>query len=179
QGSDWSAPTLSPGQLEYAATDAAVLRPLFNQMSAQLQAAQMTEVSELEMGAVPALAALSLTGTHFDGAAWQARTQEARHRAAALAPRLDSLAPPRPGHLAGLSPWKWDSPAENLEVLKLLGVELESTDDSQLAKVDHPLAAILRDYRAARKQVNTYGDTWLKRLAPDGRIYAKRVQLGA
>jgi DNA polymerase-1 len=52
-------------------------------------------------------------------------------------------------------------------------------DDDSLAKLDHPLAALLRDYRDARKKCTTYGKDWLKHVASDGRVYASWRQLGA
>src|SRR5262249_34669281 len=51
--------------------------------------------------------------------------------------------------------------------------------DETLARIDHPLAALLRDYRAATKRVGTYGADWLQHVAGDGRVYASWNQLGS
>jgi DNA polymerase-1 len=59
------------------------------------------------------------------------------------------------------------------------GVTIAATDDRTLASVDHPLAALLRQYRAAAKRVSTYGPAWLGYVSPDGRIHAGWRQLGA
>src|SRR4029453_11479683 len=48
-----------------------------------------------------------------------------------------------------------------------------------LARVDHPMAALLRDHRAAQKRVTTYGTDWSKHAAEDRRIYADLKQLGS
>jgi DNA polymerase-1 len=45
--------------------------------------------------------------------------------------------------------------------------------------LDHPLASLLRDYRAAKKLATTYGAGWLKGGYCDGRVYANWWQLGA
>jgi DNA polymerase-1 len=95
-----------------------------------------------------------------------------------LAQRLDEVAPARDGQLYG-SGWNWDSPQQILEVFQALRITVDSTDDAKLATVDHPLAALLRQYRAARKRVTTYGRDWLKHLSPDGRVYAGWRQIGA
>jgi DNA polymerase-1 len=75
--------------------------------------------------------------------------------------------------------WNWDSPAQVLEAFKSVGITLERTEDDILAAVDHPAAALLRDYRATRKRCTTYGRDWLKYLADDGRVYAGWRQIGA
>jgi DNA polymerase-1 len=113
----------------------------------------------------------------FDASAWQARARQAKEQAATLAQQLDAQAPVRPGKWEGTPP-NWNSPAQVKEVLHLLGFPVERTKDGILAGIEHPLARTLRDYRAAKKQVGTYGAKWLKRVAEDGRIYAKWHQLG-
>src|SRR5262249_45592395 len=71
-----------------------------------------------------------------------------------------------------------DSPAQALEVFRRLGIELESTEDAALAGCEHPVAELLRQYRAASKRCSTYGKGWFKRVAPDGRIYPDWHQIG-
>jgi DNA polymerase-1 len=60
-----------------------------------------------------------------------------------------------------------------------MGIELECTDDDALATVSHPLAELVRKYRAARKRASTYGTEWLQHVSPDGRVYAGWRQIGA
>ena len=61
-----------------------------------------------------------------------------------------------------------------------LGITLESTDDGALAAIDHPLAALLRDFRGLSKRVGTYGRAWLgKHVGMDGRVLPSWNQLGA
>jgi DNA polymerase-1 len=55
---------------------------------------------------------------------------------------------------------------------------LESTDDEALAAVNHPLAALLREYRSAERLVSAYGDEWLSH-ATDSRVFADWNQLGS
>ena len=63
--------------------------------------------------------------------------------------------------------------------MALAGHPVDSTDDDALAAINHPLAQLLRQYREAKKKVTTYGQDWLKHVAPDGRVYPSWKQLGA
>jgi DNA polymerase-1 len=77
------------------------------------------------------------------------------------------------------SGWNWDSPTQVTKAFAALGITLECTDDDALAALDHPVAGLLRDYRAARKCCTTYGIDWLKHVAADGRVFAGWRQLGS
>jgi DNA polymerase-1 len=111
--------------------------------------------------------------------AWDALTLEAEQAAGELADQLEAAAPPRPGTGSGRNSWNWNSPQQVKAAFEALGLHLESTKDDALAKVNHPLAGLLRDYRAARKRVTTYGTDWAKHVAEDGRVYASWNQLGS
>jgi DNA polymerase-1 len=177
QSSDWSGP-LTHDHLAYAATDACVLVPLYRALAEKLKADGLTETAAVESAAVPCLAWLSASGVPFEAARWRAIAQTAGEEAAKAKAALDAAAPERPGTLFGES-WNWDSPEQVKEALALAGCVVESTADGVLAALDHPLAALLRDYRDAQKRYTTYGDTWLKHVSPDGRIYPRWVHLGA
>jgi len=75
--------------------------------------------------------------------------------------------------------WKWDSPQHVAEALQAIGHAVADTHDNTLATIGHPLAALLRDYRAAQKLAKTYGRNWGKGAYRDGRIFARWRQLGA
>jgi DNA polymerase I-like protein with 3'-5' exonuclease and polymerase domains len=177
QSSDWSGP-LTADQLAYAATDAAVLVPLFRSLTEKLVAARLTDTAAIESAAVPCLAWLSAAGVPFDVDRWRHLARAAHEDADRTRSALDAAAPERPGSLFGES-WNWDSPEQVKDALELAGCTVESTADGVLAALDHPLAALLRDYRDAQKRATTYGEPWLKHVAADGRVYPRWVQLGA
>jgi DNA polymerase-1 len=177
QKSDWSAPSLSRGQLDYAAADAEVLVPLHDALMKRLTAAGQAGVVEIESRCLPAMAWVSRAGVPFDKDAWLALAEKSEQAAEALACRLDEMAPPRPGCLPGTR-WNWRSHEQMRELFGLLGTGLESTDDDALAAVDHPLAQALREHRAADKEVTSYGRDWLRFVAADGRLRAEWRQLG-
>jgi DNA polymerase-1 len=178
QRSDWSAP-LTEDQLAYAARDALVLVPLYEALVSRVKEARLVQAAEIETRALPAFLWLARSGVAFDLAAWGSLTAEAELSARDLAAGLDAAAPPRAGREARKGAWNWNSPAQVKEVFRAVGFPMESTDDEALAQVDHPLAGLLRDYRAARKRVTTYGTDWGKHALDDGRVYAAWNQLGS
>jgi DNA polymerase-1 len=179
QKSDWSGP-LTAEQLGYAALDAEVLLPLYAALDGKVKEAGMAAVADIENRCLPAMAWMASVGVVFDPAAWAALAGEAEARSADLLSRLEGAAPDRPGHLTAFGcAWNFDSPDQVREMLGLLGFEVENTDDDTLAGINHPLAALLRDYRACRKLVTTYGPSWVGAALHEGRVYAGWQQLGA
>src|SRR5262249_38615969 len=85
QSSDWSAAALTPGQLAYAAADAAVLPPLWAQLRERVAGTGQGRAAEIESRCLPALAWLARSGVGFDKAAWDALAAEAEGEAEGLA----------------------------------------------------------------------------------------------
>jgi DNA polymerase-1 len=179
QRSDWSSGELAADQLAYAAADVEVLVLLFHTLTEKIKAADLERVAGIDERALPAFLWLAGSGVAFDRQAWNALTREAEQAAKGLADQLDAAAPQRPGFLTREGAWDWNSPAQVKAVFGGAGINLESTDDDALAGLDHPLAALLRDYRATHKRVTTYGTDWSRHAAEDGRIYADWNQLGS
>jgi DNA polymerase I-like protein with 3'-5' exonuclease and polymerase domains len=179
QQSDWSADPLSAEQFAYAAADVNVLVPLHDALTSKLRAAKLLPVVEMEHRCLPAMIWLAESGVAFDAAVWRKLAEEANAEASRLADELDAAAPRRNGHLSAAEAWNWDSPQQVKEALTAAGCPVEKTDDDALARLDLPLARLLRQYREARKRTSTYGTDWLKHVAEDGRVYAKWLQLGA
>jgi DNA polymerase-1 len=176
QAGDWSG-ILTPAQLDYAAEDAAVLRPLHQAQAAKLTAADLERVYDLERRCLPAVVWMAGAGVGFDRDAWLALAGESEAEATALCDRLDALVPE--AARTNLLGTNWNSPEQVKAAFQAVNVSLGSTDDATLAAVDHPLAALLRDYRAASKRHGTYGRDWLKHVASDDRVYAGWRQIGA
>jgi DNA polymerase-1 len=179
QKSDWSG-TLTADQLAYAVLDAEVLLPLYDAIDAQAKEAGMTRAADIENRCLPGIVWMASAGVSFDSLAWNALAGEAEALSVSLLSQLESLAPPRPGHMAALGgAWNFDSPEQVLEALRLLGFKVEATDDDTLAGIGHPFAEALREYRAARKLVTTYGPSWVGKALHEGRVYAGWQQVGA
>ena len=69
QTSDWSLPTLTEQQLDYAALDAQVLLPLHEKLCAAIAEAGLQRVARIEGEALPAVARMRLEGMPVDKAA--------------------------------------------------------------------------------------------------------------
>jgi DNA polymerase-1 len=177
QTSDWTG-ALSANQLAYAVADVEVLAPLLKVLTTKIKDASLANVEKIEARALPAFVWLAGNGVPFDRAGWDALTAEASSRAKQLIVQLDAVAPSRPGFLAVAGAWDWNSPLQIKEAFAAAGFAVDSTADDELAKIDHPMATLLRDYRAARKLETTYGNEWAAHVSTDGRIYASWNQLG-
>jgi DNA polymerase-1 len=178
QRSDWSG-ALTPEQLGYAARDVLVLLPLLDALRAKIRETGQERVAAIEGRCLPAVAWLASSGVGFDPPAWEALAHEATKRAEALSARLDAAAPRRDGCLLTEGAWNWSSPEQVREAFAAAGVALDSTDDGALAAADHPLAALLREYRSASKRASTYGPKWAAGAYRGGRLFAGWRQIGA
>jgi DNA polymerase-1 len=191
QRSDWSATGLTGEQLRYAARDALVLLPLYGALGRKVAEAGMAKVADIESRCLPAMAWLSRAGVPFNFPAWEALAAEAVPLVAEAESRLNDAAPARPERIPGLKtklppgPWDWGSGKQVAAVFAMLGIKVPrsekgnpSTKDEVLAGIDHPLAALLRDYRGVMKRTTTYGPGWVKDAYHGGRLYAEWRQQG-
>jgi DNA polymerase-1 len=183
QDSDWSGP-LSPAQITYAVKDALVTAQLATVLKDALAQDDLQRALVIECGCAPALAAMELAGLPFDAGCWLKRAKADERGAARI--RLD-LTRILDGSRTG-SGWlfaeglNWDSQPQVLELLRSRGHQVASTEDDTLATLDEsdPLVQALRAYRAAQKNVSTYGAFWVTDYVHPRtqRIYADYFLLG-
>jgi DNA polymerase-1 len=112
---------------------------------------------------------MSRNGVGFDAGAWRQLADEAEQRRQELEAQMNALVPLgerlfEPGER------NWDSPEHVKAAFAQLGVTLDSTADEDLASVNHPLAALMREYRTLAKRTGTYGLEWLRHVE-GGRVY--------
>jgi DNA polymerase I-like protein with 3'-5' exonuclease and polymerase domains len=178
QKSDWSG-ELTDDQLAYAAADVELLAPLLKALAAKVKEAGLVEVAKIEQRCLPAVVWMGRNGVTLDRDAWLSLARAADEEAERVRGELHGAAPPRPGNLLFAEMWNWDSSQQAKQALELAGCVVADTADETLAAVDHPLAALLRGYRLARKRAGTYGTDWLAHVAYDGRVYPSWRQTGA
>ncbi|MFO0881141.1 MAG: DNA polymerase [Gemmataceae bacterium] len=176
QKADWTGP-LTSAQLTYAAADVLLLKPLLDALVPKIQEARLEAAARIEGRALPAITWMGSKGVPLDRTSWLALADTARQKAAQLRQDLDQAAPQKPGEL--FDSWNWDSPQQVKQALELAGLLVETTGDEALAALDHPLADLLRKYRAAQKEVSSYGAAWLEHVRADGRVYPSWKQSGA
>jgi DNA polymerase I-like protein with 3'-5' exonuclease and polymerase domains len=170
QTADWSRP-LTAEMLAYAALDVDTTLDLYLVLVDQIRAASLGRVADIEHRALPCVAWMSLAGAPFDRGSWSVLAQEAAAEAEDLGDKLDATATQDPTKL--FTERNWNSNDQVKRALALAGCEVAATSDAVLASLDHPLAEVIRLYRAARKRATTYGAAWLRHVTPDGRVYAK------
>ena len=179
QTGDWEG-ALSAEQLEYAASDAAVLLPLAQRLREDLSSERLGTVSKIEFQAVPAIAEMELAGIKLDLDRWRALEETVRVRRDEAALALDARFPEPEGvlPLEGLGPrLNLNSPQQIMDAFKSLGVDLPDTNHWTLLKVDHPAAKLLLEYRELQKKLGTYLQTYAGYIHPDtGRIHPSFLQ---
>jgi DNA polymerase-1 len=183
QDSDWSGP-LAPEQMAYAVKDAIVTVQLAAVLKDALTEASLQRALVVECACTPAMAAMALAGLPFDAGCWLGRAEADERKAARLRADLTGILD---GSRTG-SGWlfaeavNWDSQPQMLELLRSRGHHVESTEDETLAALDEsdPLVPALRAYRAAQKNVSTYGAFWVTDYVHPRtqRIHADYFQLG-
>jgi DNA polymerase I-like protein with 3'-5' exonuclease and polymerase domains/intein/homing endonuclease len=176
---DWSG-ELSRSQLEYAARDAAILLPLRERLAAALEEEELGFVSEIEFGAVAAIAEMELAGIKLDVVRWKELAKTVRERRDRAAERLEAHFPPPDGvlPLEGLGPrLNLNSPQQITDAFRQIGIELPDTRVWTLLKIDHQAARDLLEYRELQKKLGTYLETYAGFIHPKtGRIHANFLQ---
>ena len=176
---DWSG-ELSRAQLEYAARDAEILLPLRERLAGKLEEEGLGYISEIEFGAVAAIAEMELAGIKLDVARWKELEKTVRERRDRAAEHLESFFPPPEGvlPLEGLGPrLNLNSPKQITDAFRTLGIELPDTKVWTLLKIEHPAAKALLEYRELQKKLGTYLETYPSFVHPKtGRIHANFLQ---
>ena len=179
QRSDWSG-ELSRGQIEYAASDAAILLPLRERLAEALEAEALGLVSKIEFAAVSSIAEMELSGIKLDVERWKELERVVRERRDRAALELESHFPEPEGvlPLEGLGPrLNLNSPQQITDAFRSLGIELPDTKVWTLLKVAHPAADALLRYRELQKKLGTYLETYPKFIhKKTGRIHANFLQ---
>jgi DNA polymerase-1 len=179
QRSDWSG-ELSRGQIEYAASDAAILLPLHERLAEALEAEELGLVSKIEFAAVSSIAEMELSGIKLDVERWKELERVVRERRDRAALELESHFPEPEGvlPLEGLGPrLNLNSPQQITDAFRSLGIELPDTKVWTLLKVAHPAADALLRYRELQKKLGTYLETYPKFIhKKTGRIHANFLQ---
>ncbi len=138
------------------------------------------KVARLECLAVRAFAALENRGMPIDEQGWRDLVLDAKKRAASARTALfEALGDAVPRDLFGEPDLSLESDVDVKAVFeRLMGERFESFTKHTLARIEHPAAGALLQYREAQKIGSTYGDAFLEHVR-DGRIYARFLPLGA
>lgn len=178
QTADWGG-LLTWDMLRYAAMDAYAAYKVYLSQRERIAGEGLGRVMAIEMGALPAIAAMRAWGVGVDGEAlkrdWDAHLAEVRKLEKELEPYGREVEP----SLNLGEPLNWNRLELIKKVLHRLGIQVESTSEEALAPYkDHPFVATLLKWR----EVTHRGKLLVGLLEPskrDGRIYADWDALGA
>jgi DNA polymerase-1 len=187
QVSDWSG-ELSRTQLQYAATDAAILLPLCEVLHRQLYSAQLWQTAKLEFACLPAVASMELNGMLLDREQWSILGDKLATKRDSLLRQINSqLHRPNPHKQISLLPEFTDtinprSPKQVLAALQEKGIPVTSTNSQHLIPLqgEYPVIQALLEYRSLFARINTFALGLPEHIHPiTGRIHPNWFQIGA
>jgi len=168
-------------QLDYAATDVAVLTMIYDQQISAIKEKELLRPLELELTFLKAMCELELNGIKVDTERWRAiMTKVAEENEAARAQIERVLGETNDQQtLFGVSSVNLDSPKQLLSALNAIGIKVENTSEGTLKKFKkHPVIKNLLDYRKTTKLVGTYGEALLAKInKKTGRLHTDFKQM--
>ena len=184
QVSDWSA-ELSQSQIEYAARDAAIMVPLWEQMQDRLNNDGLRQAAELEFECIMPIAEMELSGFYLDESRWREQLDRVKIAQEKAADELQELlsAGVAQATLFGRAEINLDSQQQVTDALLNLGVPVPDTTRAwqlQPLAEKYPVVAKLLEYRGVAKSLSSFGENILEFIEPKtGRIHADFRQIGA
>lgn len=171
-------------QLEYAARDAQILFGIYDKQKPLLAEKGMEKVAELEFELSPIVGDMELVGVPIDTRKWNTKLEDYRKEHEESRLKMHSLIFDGGNLDEQIGMFERDainlnSPKQLLNAFAALGIDLEATNEREIALVNHPAAKELLNYRKLQKILSSYGGTFLDKIHPfDGRIHADYQQLG-
>ncbi len=178
QRANWGGP-LTDDMLRYAAMDAYAAYMVYLSQRERIAAAGLGKVMAIEMGALPAIAAMRAWGVGVDGEAlekaWEAHRAEMEQLEKEMEPYGRAVMP----ELNLGQRLNWNRLDLIKDVLYSQGLPWDQTNEEALAPYkSHPFVAALLRWREVKKRKELLADL-LTPLKEDGRIYADWDPLGA
>lgn len=178
---------LTSSQLQYAATDAAILLPLHKILSKRLKQANLTKTAQLEFATIPSVAKMELNGIHLDLAQWQKRGLEMQQRKSQLIGEIDQqLKLPSPQQISLLPSCTTtinpNSPKQLIEAFEAKGIKIKSTNTQTLVPLaqQQPVVKQILEYRSLSNRISTFAEGLPKYIHPvTERIHGNWFQIGA
>lgn len=175
---------LTSEQIEYAAEDVDVLTPIMEAQYEQLAKHGMLQLADLEFELAQVVASMEEEGTPIDQEKWRSKIKEVSilHEASRLRMLDIFYESGKIDEQMGLferGGINISSPKQMKESFKRIGIDVDSTNEREIALIDHPAAVELLNYRGLDKTLTSYGGSFLDKIHPfTGRIHADFKQLG-
>lgn len=179
---------LSEDQLLYAATDAAIILPLYHQLKGLLAKTKLTRTANDEFNCIAAIAQMELNGIHLDSNKWKQLGEQLTQQQQQLAIRINQqLKPPKNYQIDLFDQFTTTrinlrSPQQVIAALQDIGIQVESTSASALTTFaqDYPIIKDILTYRSLSTRISTFTKGFINHVHPvTGRIHANWFQIGA
>lgn len=174
-------------QLKYAALDTLVLFPIFEAQTKKLKQEGLINIAKLEFAVMPVVAEMELYGIYIDVDRWRDILESLKKKHQEYLQKFQEAV--RPYYQSSQIDLFGNhseviNTDSNVQLLDLfnnkLHLNVPSTGDEVLMSLSHPIAKILREYRAYAKLISAFGENLLSKVNPKtGRIHPDFIQLGA
>ena len=180
----------SKDELDYAANDALVLHPIYEQQVVEMEDRGLIETALLEFRVLPVVAEMELNGAFMDRKKWEGILEKVRVRRDKTGDKmLKMLASVVPqNNLFGMPVINIASHAQMLSALRKLNVckrdgsVIDSTGEGVLSDIDkkkYPIVGLITDYRGDDTIISRYGLSFLAGIHKiTKRVHAEFDQLG-
>lgn len=186
QNSNWRN-DLNINQLQYAATDAAILLPLYQKLANQLQQAQLQTTAKIEFACLVATAMMELNGIYLNQNQWHHLGQKLIQKRYQLLETINQqLKLPETKQkelfsqfISNINP---RSPQQVLTALHHQGIKVSSTNTEALIPLakEYPIIQTLLDYRSLSTRISTFNEKLTNYINPiTQRIHPNWFQIGA
>lgn len=171
-------------QVIYAAKDIEYMPALYKNISNSLKNKGLQKVANLEYNTVYPTVEMELNGIYLDKKKWLQLRDTAKEKMEEAEQRLDNYfsAIQVNNTLFGNPDINYASPDQVKTALEqLLDTELPDTGEATIAKIEHPVASAMLDFRKYHKRYTTYGEQFAEKHISDitGRVHSRFKQLGA
>jgi DNA polymerase I len=170
-----------PYQLEYAANDVVVLREIMSSQMMNIKKYGLEAAADLEFDFLKPMCEMELNGITMDVDKWRVimsdiddERREAENKIASILNANESQ-----NTLFGVSLINIDSNVQLKKALRKYGLEIDSTDVSELQKhAGLPLVDAILTYRKTQKLISTYGEALLDKISEiTGRLHTDFRQM--
>lgn len=167
---------------EYSALDVQVLPTIHKRQCWELRKEKLMKIAQLEFEVCKVIAETELNGMYVDVEMWQKAADKCKNTRDQAKQKINKYLREK-----GITPGIFSSTEFNFNsiqqlktIFSRLGINLESTEDSELAKLNHPLAELIREYRKSEKLLSAFGVRFLNLVRKDNsRVYPSFHQIGA
>lgn len=179
RGSDFS-----EEQIKYAAKDVEVLFPIMEKQSFRAEELSLEKIFDLEFELAGVVADMELVGVPVDTQLWKTKLKvfEEEHEASRLKMHeilFDDTGLDEQLGLFARDAINLNSPKQLKNAFIKLGIDIDSTNEREIALINHPAAVELLNYRGLQKILTSYGSSFLEKIHPfTNRIHADFQQMG-